>query len=314
MQGFLDYTFSKVVCTAAPQMPAPLTDHQQSRLDKVFSFVEQQANRKKVVRISDVGSTVWQRVQAKAHLAVSPYHGTFAVTEEDAPPKFSWDERLERVQADRYMPHLNRYFPVSKREYQWIDAANHHQRLFNVSSLAHQFGYEFAGTTDVAIVLRQAARIGQPATGLRVVFELKKKHSNDDHYQALITLLMSNVLSGPLKPIVILTDLAADYVFYWLDDHTIFYYAPDSPGMALGIVKAFMQQEQVSATAEVHPVQVALHTCHAFESTCIFITHSFVPADLSQPSRDIHVQHCSMLSHVLPITPSKARASLAGPC
>lgn len=67
---------------------------------------------------------------------------------------------------------------------------------------------------DVAIVLKQTARINQPANGLRIVFKLRKTSSSASHYQAMITLLMSNVLSGPLKPIVILTDLGDDYTVY----------------------------------------------------------------------------------------------------
>ena len=50
------------------------------------------------------------------------------------------------------------------------------------------------------------------------MFELKRTVSQDDHYQALITLLLSNLLSGSLKPIVVVTDLNEHYCFYWLDD------------------------------------------------------------------------------------------------
>ena len=207
-------------CLRCSGVTAQLPQALSLRLDKIFSFVEGQA-RKKVVQISDVGQTVWQRVQAKAHLTVSPYHGTFTVAEEDAPPKISWDERLESAQADRYMLHLNTYIAVNKQDYRWIDAANHHSKMLSVTSLAHQFGYEFAGTSHVALVLKQAARIGQPATGLRIVFELNRHSSNNAHYKAMITLLMSNVLSRFLKPIVIVTDLGDQYNFYWLDDHSV---------------------------------------------------------------------------------------------
>ena len=90
------------------------------------------------------------------------------------------------------------------------------------------------------------------------MFELKKKASRDDHYQALITLLLSNQLSGCLKPIVIVTDLNEHYCFYWLD-HTIFYHIVDSSSMALGIIKGCLHQEQVTAISEVQPVQVCLN-------------------------------------------------------
>ena len=72
----------------------------------------------------------------------------------------------------------------------------------------------------------------------------------------MITLLLSNLLSRPLKPIVILTDLRDDYMFDWLDGCTVFYFPADSPGIALGIIKSFLQQEEVTAISEVQPVQV----------------------------------------------------------
>lgn len=68
-------------------------------------------------------------------------------------------------------------------------------------------------------------------------------------------LLLSNLLSRPLKPIVILTDVCDAYIFYWLDGCTIFYCSADSPGIALGIIKSFLQQE-VTAISDVQPVQV----------------------------------------------------------
>ncbi|DBB16103.1 TPA: hypothetical protein ACH3X3_003466 [Trebouxia sp. C0006] len=178
------------------------------------------------------------------------------IIELEKPPPFGWDDRSERTQADQYMPHMTKYLPMSTRDYQLVDIANHHPTMLSVKSLAKQLGYEFSSTTDVAIVLRQAACIDQPANGLRIVFELKKKASRDDHYQALITLLLSNQLSGCLKPIVIVTDLNEHYCFYWLDDHTILYHIVDSSSMALGIIKGCLHQEQVTAIYEVQPVQV----------------------------------------------------------
>ena len=145
---------------------------------------------------------------------------------------------------------------MSTWDYELVDVANRHPTLLRVRGLAKQTGYDFSGTSDVAIVLKQSARIDQPASGLRIVFELKRNASQDDHYQALITLLLSNQLSGSLKPIVVVTDLNEHYCFYWLDDHTIFYCTVDDPGMALGIIKGCLIQEQVNAVCEVQPVQV----------------------------------------------------------
>ena len=153
---------------------AALSEEQQSCLEAVFSFVEGMAT-PKFIRVSKVGSTAWEKIQRKAGLTVSPYSGNFEAPKLEPPPKFGWDDRLERAQAERYMPYLNTCLPFNKRAYQLVDAANKHPNMLSVSSLADKLGYEILCTTDVAIVLRRAAQINQPANGLRIVFELKKK-------------------------------------------------------------------------------------------------------------------------------------------
>ena len=225
------------------------------RLEAVFGLVEGLAVPKSI-HVSSVGSTAWEKIQRKAGLTVRPYNGSFAAPELEQPPKFGWDDRLERAQAERYMPYLSTYLPFSKQAYQLVDAANNHPNMLSVSGLVNELGYEISGTTDVAIVLRRAAQINQPANGLRIVFELRKKRDDKAHFQAMVTLLLSNLLSGPLKPIVILTNLGDEYTFYWLDGRTIFYCPSDSSGIALGIIKSFLQQEEVTAVSEVEPVQV----------------------------------------------------------
>lgn len=73
------------------------------------------------------------------------------------------------------MPHLNTCLPFDKRAHQLVDAASKHPNMLSVSSLADKLGYEILGTTDVAVVLRRAAQINQPANSLHIVLELKKK-------------------------------------------------------------------------------------------------------------------------------------------
>ncbi len=189
-------------------------EEQQFKLDTVIGYVEQQF-KKKSVSILKVGSEVWNEIQANATLRVSPYSGHITATELEKPPPFVWDGCLGRTQADRYMSHMRKYLPMNTQDYQLVDVANHHPTMLSNKSRFKRLGYEFSGTTDVAIVHKQAARLHQPACGLRIVFELKEKPSRENHYQALITLLLSNQLSGRLKPIVIVTDLNEHYCLHW---------------------------------------------------------------------------------------------------
>ena len=134
--------------------PAALSEEQQSRLEAVFGLVEGMTAPKSI-RVSKAGSSAWKKIQRKAGLTVSPYSGNFVAPELEQPPKFGWDDRLERAQAEQYMPYLNTYLPFNQRAYQLVDAANKHPNMLSVSSLADQLGYEISGTTDVAIVLRR---------------------------------------------------------------------------------------------------------------------------------------------------------------
>lgn len=198
-----------------------LSEEQQSRLEAVYKLVEGMATPKSI-RVSEVGSVAWEKIQRKAGLTVRPYSGNFEVPKIEPPPKFDWDDCPERAQAERYMPYLDKCLPFNRQAYQLVDAANKHPSMLSVSSYADKLGYEIVGTTDVAVVLRPAAQIDQPANGLRIVLELVKERDDRKHFQAMITLVLSNLHSCPLKPIVILTDLRDDYVFYWLDGCTVF--------------------------------------------------------------------------------------------
>lgn len=116
-----------------------------------------------------------------------------------------------------------------------------------------------SGTTDVAIVLSQAARERLPSTGIRMIFELKKRVGGaKERYQTLISLLLANEHSSNLKPVAVLTDLRADYTFYWLDGREIFYYTAESSGHALGIISKVLTAERVTERAHVVPVEVRL--------------------------------------------------------
>ncbi|DBA96040.1 TPA: hypothetical protein ACH3X1_001541 [Trebouxia sp. C0004] len=68
-------------------------------------------------------------------------------------------------------------------------------------------------------------------------------------------MLRLEIVGATALPIVNVTDLNEHHCFYWLDDHTIFYHIVDGPGMALGIIKGCLHQEQVTAISEVQPVQ-----------------------------------------------------------
>ncbi|KAG5183551.1 hypothetical protein JKP88DRAFT_245190 [Tribonema minus] len=125
----------------------------------------------------------------------------------------------------------------------------------NVSGAADILGYDFRGTPDAVLVLRASWR--WPQAALRVVFVVRKQLLviSDANYQAMVTLLLANIHSSRLKPIVILTDLNEAYTFFWLDGHTLYYTQVDSAPLAWGLFDAILGNERTSAKAEVVPCE-----------------------------------------------------------
>lgn len=116
------------------------------------------------------------------------------------------------------------------------------------------------------IALKQSVTANLPATGLRIIFELKKSIGGGrEQYQAMISLLLANVLSCELKPVVVLTDLRKAYTFYWLDQRTIYYYSPERPGKALGIIEGLLLQEKITPETQVERVEVGKYLVFGFK-------------------------------------------------
>eukprot|EP00611_Tribonema_gayanum_P026013 TRINITY_DN6082_c0_g1_i1.p1 TRINITY_DN6082_c0_g1~~TRINITY_DN6082_c0_g1_i1.p1 ORF type:complete len:239 (+),score=27.57 TRINITY_DN6082_c0_g1_i1:193-909(+) len=125
----------------------------------------------------------------------------------------------------------------------------------NVSGAADILGYDFHGTPDAVLVLRASWR--WPQAALRVVFVVRKQLLviSDANYQAMVTLLLANIHSSRLKPIVILTDLNEAYTLFWLDGHTLYYTQVDSAPLAWGLFDAILGNERTSAEAGVVPCE-----------------------------------------------------------
>lgn len=68
-------------------------------------------------------------------------------------------------------------------------------------------GRNLSGTTDVAVVTRQARLINQPQEGLEIILELRKSPLDSNNlYRARACLLAANVHSAGLGPIMVSAD------------------------------------------------------------------------------------------------------------
>lgn len=115
------------------------------RFESVIEYVEEQKKAKSEgsVCVSDVNSDVWQTVESNARLAVTPFVGDIKASRMSDPPPFGWDDRLEKAQADRYMPYLNGILGWKGRQYQLVDAANNYPKM--LTTRGSQLGVNFSG-------------------------------------------------------------------------------------------------------------------------------------------------------------------------
>lgn len=116
----------------------------------------------------------------------------------------------------------------------------------------HSLGYNFRGATDIILCSRNAVRSNIYTTGMRLLVEVKNSPVGDITYQAMVLLLLANILNPNFEPVVVLTDLGDSWVFFWLEDQCIWHSAQDR-ATAAGIIKDMLHKEKVEMS-EVQPV------------------------------------------------------------
>jgi hypothetical protein len=120
--------------------------------------------------------------------------------------------------------------------------------LLNYEDETHRLFYKrINGNTDVAVVNLTAQLVGAPRTGLRILWVLKKKLGDGNSlYQAMTQLVLANIFSSGLRPVVVLTDLGVVWQLLWLDarpdSKTIWVGAFWDVQHAINTIKALIQQ------------------------------------------------------------------------
>ncbi|CAB5369732.1 unnamed protein product [Rhizophagus irregularis] len=108
---------------------------------------------------------------------------------------FQWDDRTEREQKDRYLPHLRKLLQISKyRKLEIYDTTNNNNFL---SIRDDTLQIKLIGTTDAA-----------------------KSISDGNLYQALAELTARD-LKSIHAVLAVLTDLRDDWQFFYFDDEII---------------------------------------------------------------------------------------------
>ncbi len=99
------------------------------------------------------------------------------------------------------MPHLRRAVSLSS-ETDWVDAANEHPHMLSYDGV-ETLGCSFKGTTDVLVATRSAIRAFKPWLGICLLFGLKKKLSEPDVREAEACLLLANIHSTEIRPVMV---------------------------------------------------------------------------------------------------------------
>ena len=118
-----------------------------------------------------------------------------------------WQQNMHQADAHiftclrRYMVHLPQIVSLDTRQYEWVDAANHFPTLLSYDGSA--LGRKLTGTTDVVVVSRGTVKGHQKEVGLVLLFELRKKVDAASVAQAQLGLLLANIHSPELRPVMV---------------------------------------------------------------------------------------------------------------
>ncbi|CAG8737782.1 2785_t:CDS:2, partial [Racocetra fulgida] len=131
---------------------------------------------------------------------------------------FGWDDRPEREQCDRYLPHLRKILQISKyRNLEVFDASKKKKFLSMNNEI---LPIRLIGTTDAAVVDRFSVSSRIPQNHTWILFELKKSVNDSCMYQALAELTASD-LKSVHAVLTVLTDLRDDWQFFCFEDKKI---------------------------------------------------------------------------------------------
>jgi hypothetical protein len=189
----------------------------------------------------------WEKIQMSTGLKFEAID--FDLKYETVSNAFQWDDRPERDQKDRYMPHLRKLLQISKyRKLEIYDTSDHNNFLSISTDI---LPIRLAGTTDATVVDRFSVSSRIPQNHIRILFELKKSVNDGHLYQAL-----AELTAGDLKSIhavlAVLTDLRDDWQFFYFNDGRIATFTlPRSKAVALIQINMKSANQELNHETEV---------------------------------------------------------------
>ncbi|GIM08119.1 hypothetical protein Vretimale_12211, partial [Volvox reticuliferus] len=195
-----------------------------------------------VVSISGIDWLTWQGIGEALGLTIVPVSKAplTALQVHETEP-FSWQPQTEAdpINCKAAVQYLNRMVPPPANQ-EWYDSSTKHDMLSRNLSMI-----ELNGTSDVALCTSAAVRGNMPEYGLRIVVQLKKDKAELNPIELATELLTANLWSPSFKPIAVMTDLMDTWCMMWAAKERIKMYPCEGRAEAVGILRAFLEQERL---------------------------------------------------------------------
>lgn len=128
----------------------------------------------------------------------------------------------------------------------WLECGKKVPTLLDISGFEDVLAYsKVKGNTDVAIITRVSHQLRIESCGLVILFELKKPSrimERSQLYKAATELVVANLKSPALKPVVVLTDLGDVWRLLWLEEGKLMVGECISRVQAVAVVRGCIQQ------------------------------------------------------------------------
>ncbi len=142
----------------------------------------------------------------------------------------------------------------------WLEGGNKNKFLLTVVGMEHVLYYRsINGNTDAAIITRASYDCQFPSSGLCILFELKKPEgiTKAAARQAAAQVVLANVLSTDLRPVVVLTDLQKHWQLLWINGSDLMSGIFDNRNDALASIATCVSLAEQAATGHMSSEAVA---------------------------------------------------------
>ncbi|KAK9818810.1 hypothetical protein WJX74_003366 [Apatococcus lobatus] len=195
--------------------------------------------------LAQMGSREWPQIRDACGITVRAVE-SLQYSASKAVDGFAWDDRPELSQIHHSRLQLEICLPLGPN-LSWYRMHQEPESLSVDNPLG--FPFRIRGTCDMAVCQRAAARSFCPSSGLRALFQLRKRVTHDDACQAFTQLLLANLLCGHLGPIAVTTDLSEHWCVHWLEGLTIYTHTTEDRATAVALLSELLEGERPCAEA-----------------------------------------------------------------